>query len=74
MLNPCRPGTCKWIVCQAAIDGKMSEATRLELEKHHKGGGKRLSEYIADLRSENRLDIRVEGDHVVHRGRLPAER
>lgn len=70
MGNPCRPGTAKWIVCQAAIEGKTTEATRLELEKHKKGAGLHLIQYISDLRSENGLDIQVKGDHVAYCGRL----
>jgi len=62
--NPCRPGTFKWIVCEGALQEKPVAEVRHELEQHKRGAGARLREYISDLRSENKLDIRIEGDRL----------
>lgn len=68
--NPCRPGSRKHIVCDAALRGDTLTAVRRRLDEAERGAGARLNEYISDLRSENRLDIRIDGDRLVYRGRL----
>ena len=70
MQNPCREGTAVWIVCQAAIERRTLGEVRAELDRHAPRAGARLLEYKADLRYEERLDIRVEGDRIVCYGPL----
>ena len=67
--NPCRPGTFKWIVCEGALQKKPVAEVRQELERKKSGAGHRLGEYMSDLRSENQLDIRIEGDKMRYYGR-----
>lgn len=68
--NPCIPGTRKWIVCEGALAKKTVGQVQSDLERAYQGSGRRIREYISDLRSENRLDIRIEGGQLVCRGRL----
>jgi len=68
--NPCRRGSRKWVVCEAALQGLSVTETRNQLEHVARGAGARLSEYISDLRNENGLDIRIEGDRIRYHGRL----
>jgi hypothetical protein len=67
--NPCIPGTRKWIVCEGALAKKAVGEVKSDLESAHRGSGKRMKEYISDLRSENRLDIRIENGRIVCLGR-----
>ena len=57
-------------MCNAALAGASVKRVRKLLERRAKGAGARFKEYISDLRSENRLDIRVEDDRLVCRGRM----
>lgn len=68
--NPCRRGTRKWIVCEGALANKTVSEVQSDLESVAQGAGKRINEYISDLRSENRLDIMIAGERLVCRGRL----
>ena len=67
--NPCRFGSAKWIVCQAALEGWPVARLMDGLEGIARGASARLGQYISDVRSENRLDIQIEGDRIVCRGR-----
>jgi hypothetical protein len=69
--NPCRLNTRKWIVCEGALAGKTVGEVQSELESVYPGSGRRIKEYVSDLRSENKLDIRIEGGRLVCLGRLP---
>ena len=68
--NPCRPGTAKWLVCEAAMHRRLETEVRTELDELRKGAANQLTEYISDLRSENRLDIRIEGGALVCHGQI----
>lgn len=66
--NPCRPGTPKHLVCEAAIGGWPLERICRELDALKPGSSRRLSQYISDLRSENGLDIGHDGRNMWCRG------
>jgi hypothetical protein len=66
--NPCRKGSAKWIVCEAALSQKPVADVRRQLDDLKQGSGSRLSEYVSDLRSENRLNISIEGGVLVCHG------
>jgi len=68
--NPCRKGTRKAIVCDSALNEASVELTRGELDKIEIGTGCRLAEYVADLRSENGLDIQIIDGKLICVGRL----
>lgn len=68
--NPCRPGTAKHVVCEAAIAGWSLERISRELDALKPGSSRRLSEYISDLRSENGLDVGHDGRNMWCRGRI----
>lgn len=68
--NPCRPGSFKYALCQGALKGVTIEKTQMALEALAPGAGCRLLEYISDLRSENGLDIRIEGGRLICVGYL----
>ena len=68
--NPCRPGSAKHIVCEAALAGRTTEQTRRELDASKPGSSRNLSDYVSDLRSENGLDIVNDGSRLSCRGRI----
>ena len=70
VVNPCIQGTRKWIVCEGALSGKIVGEIQVDLDSAYKGSGRRLTEYISDLRLENQLDIRIENGRVVCHGRI----
>lgn len=70
IVNPCIQGTRKWIVCEGALSGKTVGEVQFDLDSAYKGSGRRLKEYISDLRSENQLDIRIDNGRVVCYGRI----
>ena len=63
--NPSPPGTGKHIVCEGALQGKSLAEVTADLDRNVPGTGRRLREYMSDLRSENRLDIRIEDGKLV---------
>jgi hypothetical protein len=65
--NPCTPGTCKWVVVEAAIRRWPLDRVRRELEALGAGRGGRLHTYLSDVRSENRIHLFIEGDFIVER-------
>lgn len=68
--NPCAPNTRKWVVLECARKGQTKSEAVLELDRLWMGAGARLGDYIGDIRSENRIDIRVEDGRLVIHGRL----
>jgi len=62
--NPCKPGSRKHLVCQAAIEGWSESKTRAELNRLANGAGDRLSEYVNDLRSENDIQVVVRNSRL----------
>jgi len=68
--NPCRPGSAKHLVCEAAFAKNSAEKTKSGLEGLRPGSSRHLKQYIADLRSTNGLDIVISGGSVVYRGYL----
>jgi hypothetical protein len=68
--NPCKPGSCKYIVCEAALSGASISELKAGLERQRAGSSKNWRQYLSDVRMENRLDIQVVEDHLVCRGNL----
>ncbi len=68
--NPCRPATAKWIVCEGALRQKPVVDVQAELERLRPGSSVRLSEYLSDLRCENKLDVRIKGGKLICHGLL----
>lgn len=56
---PGRTDSMKYILFAAARAGMTVDQVRQELEAHGRGRGMRLNEYMADLRSENRITISI---------------
>jgi hypothetical protein len=70
MSNPCRPGSAKYIVCQAALTGRGVDQVRRDLDVMKPGCSRNLPQYISDLRSENGLDIVRDEKSISCRGRI----
>lgn len=68
MRNPYCVGSAKWIVCEGALNNKLVDEVRNSLEQLGEGSGNRIKQYILDLRSENKLDIKIEGNRLVYHG------
>lgn len=68
--NPCRPGSAKYIVCEAALAATPLDQVRRELDAVKPGSSRNLSDYISDLRSENGLDVGHDGRTMWCRGRI----
>jgi hypothetical protein len=68
--NPCRPGSAKYIVYEAALAGWSLEQVHRELDASKPGSSRNLSDYISDLRSENKLDVGHDGRVLWCRGRI----
>ena len=64
LANPCTPSTLKHAVCQAAIEQLTEAATRDKLEKLKRGAGVRLKEYIVDIKSEDKIVVRIVGGRL----------
>lgn len=65
--NPCRPGSCKWLVVQASIEGWSRKRLFDELEAVGEGRGANMRQYISDVGSENKIAL------AWHDGRLIME-
>jgi hypothetical protein len=68
--NPCRRGSAKYIVCEAALAGLSLEQGRRELDAAKPGSSRKLSDYISDIRSENGLDVGHDDSTMWCRGRI----
>jgi hypothetical protein len=66
-----KPNSAKWIVCEGALKQKSLATVQDELERLRSGASKRIREYISDVRTEDKLDIRIEGTKLVYNGKLP---
>ncbi len=66
--NPCRLGTLKYIVCEAALAETPLDQVRLELDATKPGSSRNLSAYISDLRRENDLDVGHDGQAMWCKG------
>jgi hypothetical protein len=53
------------MVYGAAIDRKSVDETERDLNQLRPSAGGRIKDYIADLRSENKLDIRIEDGRLI---------
>jgi len=68
--NPCKLGSRKALVCDAALKQESVATVRQGLDRIRQGAGEKLSEYIGDLRSENDLDIQIVDGKLICRGKL----
>jgi hypothetical protein len=68
--NPCRPGSAKYIVCEAALAERSLDQVCRELDASKAGSSRNLSDYLSDLRSENGLDVGHDGRALWCRGRI----
>ena len=68
--NPCRPGSAKYIVCEAALAGSSLDQVRRELDAAKPGSSRKLSDDVSDIRSENGLDVGYDGRTMWCRGRI----
>ena len=68
--NPYRPGTSKYIVCEGALAGWSAEKILSRIEANRPGSSRKLSDYISDLRYENRLAVGRDDRVLWCRGRI----